>query len=123
MKNLGLLIAAIFVLVFIFSESGCNIHAGTKERYKVPEQLGYGLKTGDANQVNINKALPEDATKAIEKGKFNEIHSILIYKGEKINIYGANCLGGQTIIVFPKLDIAVVFMGRDYNKIQAYSKL
>lgn len=84
MKNLGLTIAAIFILVFLFSETGCNIAARAEHYYKVPEQLKDGLKVGDAAKAGLNTALLEDASAAIEKGRFKEIHSMLIYKAGQL---------------------------------------
>lgn len=80
MKNLGLTIAAISILIFLFSETGCNAPAGNDIQYKIPAQLNDGLKVGDATQAGLDTELLENATKAIEKGKFNEIHSMLIYR-------------------------------------------
>ncbi len=84
MKNLGITIGIIFILVFLFSETGCNIAARAEHHYKIPEQLNDGLKVGDAAKAGLNTSLLEDATSAIERGRFNEIHSMLIYKGDKL---------------------------------------
>ncbi|WP_167618633.1 serine hydrolase domain-containing protein [Maribellus sediminis] len=84
MKNLGITIGVVFILVFLISETGCNIAARAEHYYKVPEQLNDGLKVGDAAKAGLNTALLEDATQAIENGKFKEIHSMLIYKAGQL---------------------------------------
>jgi len=84
MKNLGLTIAAIFILVFLFSETGCNAPADHDSQYRIPEELNDGLKTGDAKLTGLNTDLLEQAIKAIERGRFREIHSMLIYKEESL---------------------------------------
>lgn len=84
MKNLGLTIAAIFILVFLFSETGCNAPAKDETHYRIPGQLNDGLKTGDAKLAGLNTDLLEDAVKAINKGRFREIHSMLIFKDDRL---------------------------------------
>ena len=85
MKNLGLLITVTLIFAFIFSETGCNVSSKAEEsHYKIPTQLNDGLKTGDANLAGLNTEILEDAMAAIERGKFNEIHSMLIYKGDQL---------------------------------------
>ncbi|WP_167611940.1 serine hydrolase domain-containing protein [Maribellus sediminis] len=84
MKNLGITIGVVFILVFLISETGCNIAARAERYYKVPEQLNDGLKVGDAAKAGLNTELLEDATQAIENGKFKEIHSMLIYKAGQL---------------------------------------
>ena len=83
MKNLGLTIGTIFILVFLFSETGCNI-AARAEQYKTPEQLNDGIQVGDAAKAGLKTALLEDAVKAIERGRFREIHSMLVYKADQL---------------------------------------
>jgi len=84
MKNLGFLITALFILAFTFSETGCNVAAKKGILYKVPETLNDGLITGDAAEADLDTKLLEEAIKAIGKGKFREIHSVLIYKNGKV---------------------------------------
>ncbi|HYQ55930.1 MAG TPA: serine hydrolase [Draconibacterium sp.] len=84
MKKLRFLIAAIFILAFTFSETGCNVTAKKGTPLKVPETLNDGLRTGDAKNAGMDTELLEEAIKAIEKGKFKEIHSMLIYKASQL---------------------------------------
>ncbi|MFV0591078.1 MAG: serine hydrolase domain-containing protein [Draconibacterium sp.] len=84
MKHPGLTIASIFILVFIFSVTGCKVPAKNEIHYKIPTQLNDGLQVGDAARAGLNTKLLEDAAKAIEKGKFREIHSMLIYKAGRL---------------------------------------
>ncbi|MCK3684127.1 serine hydrolase [Maribellus sp. YY47] len=84
MKSSGPLIAAIILLILMFTQTGCQVSAGTDSKYKIPVQLNDGLQTGDAAAMNIDTELLEDAVKAIQKGKYNEVHSMLIYKNNKL---------------------------------------
>lgn len=84
MKNLGLMITGIFILVFVLSESGCNAPSVNGIEYTIPVQQNDGLQTGNAKEAGLTIRMLEDVTKAIGKGKFNEIHSMLIYKNNML---------------------------------------
>lgn len=84
MKNLGLLITAIFIFSFLFSETGCNVAADEKFTYEIPGQLNDGIQVGDAGLAGLNTEKLEEATAAIERGRYNDIHSMLIYKGNQL---------------------------------------
>ncbi len=58
----------------------CN----SKYQYSTPITLNDGLVTGVLEQVNIDSSLINKAINKITSGKFNEIHSFLIYKDDKL---------------------------------------
>ena len=48
--------------------------------YNPPQDINDGLDVGTLWSVKIDTALIAEAVKKIKCGKFNEIHSMLIYK-------------------------------------------
>lgn len=52
--------------------------------FTTPENVNDGLQTGKPQEVNINIEYLESAVSAIQKGKHGEVHSMLIYRNEKL---------------------------------------
>ena len=63
--------------------SACN-NSISEYSYKTPVDLNDGLKTATLESANINKDIIKKAVDQIKHGKFNEIHSMLIYKDNKL---------------------------------------
>jgi CubicO group peptidase (beta-lactamase class C family) len=52
--------------------------------YQIPENINDGLATGTLEEVNIDEDLIAKAVSKISQGKYKEIHSMLIYKDDKL---------------------------------------
>ena len=52
--------------------------------YNPPENINDGLKTGTLESVNLDAATIAKGVKKIRDGKFGEVHSILIYKQNRL---------------------------------------
>lgn len=59
-------------------------HCISEFSYKPPENLSDGLATGSLKDVHIDTAIISRAIKKITCGKFNEVHSLLIYKDKML---------------------------------------
>jgi CubicO group peptidase (beta-lactamase class C family) len=46
----------------------------------------------------------------------------LDYKGEQIDVYAASGNGGQLLVIFPRLNIAVAFTSGNYNSFHTWGK-
>ena len=52
--------------------------------YQPPENINDGLDVGTLDEVNIDSALLERAMNDINRGKYGEVHSMLIFKDDKL---------------------------------------
>jgi len=83
MRNTILLISTLlllFVLLFVSFQSEPSI----QYTYQPPENINDGLDVGTLDEVNIDSALIEKAVNDINRGKYREVHSILIFKDDKL---------------------------------------
>ncbi|MBC2840351.1 serine hydrolase [Robiginitalea sp. SC105] len=71
-----LFVFAISLLLGITACTPCN----SSFRYSQPENIGDGFNTGNLEEVGIDTALISEAIREIHCGRFNEIHSMLIYR-------------------------------------------
>jgi CubicO group peptidase (beta-lactamase class C family) len=74
-NKIALYVLSVFILVFL----GCN-HCISEFHYTPPENIKDGLNTGTLESVGIDSAIITKGIKKILCGKFNEVHSMLIYK-------------------------------------------
>lgn len=73
-------LSLIFLLLFI----SCTQDPSTLRTYQSPENADDGLEAGSIEEVNIDQALIEKAINDINRGKYGEVHSLLIYKDGKL---------------------------------------
>ena len=73
----------LFIPIFLFLLSGCN-NCITDYIYIPPDNLNDGLKTGSLDDVNIDEKVIKKAVEKIRCGKFKEIHSLIIYRDDKL---------------------------------------
>ena len=73
----------ILVLFFPIFYLGCQCGLGDYV-YNAPEKINDGLEVGNLSEVNIDTSLISDAVKRIAAGCFKEIHSLLIFKDNKL---------------------------------------
>lgn len=76
-------ITGIAIVFFILAAASCNKDSHAFY-YQVPEQTNDGLQVAPMEKVGIDTSLIIEAVDRIEKGKYGEIHSILIYKEHKL---------------------------------------
>ncbi len=83
MRNTILLISTLLllsVLLFVGSQSEPSIPYA----YQPPENINDGLDVGTLDEVNIDFELIEKAMSDINRGKYGEVHSMLIFKDGKL---------------------------------------
>ena len=78
MKNL---ITAIIILLFIV---GCLSQSSIQYIYNPPENIKDGLDVGSLDEVNIDSSLIIKAVNKIHGGRYKEVHSMLIFKDNKL---------------------------------------
>ncbi|WP_321344746.1 serine hydrolase [uncultured Draconibacterium sp.] len=76
-------IKVIAILFFVLAAASCN-STSKNYNYQVPAQTNDGLQVESLEKSNIDSTLIIDAAKRIERGKYGEIHSMLIYKNDKL---------------------------------------
>jgi CubicO group peptidase (beta-lactamase class C family) len=62
----------------------CRQGPSALRTYHAPENINDGLQVGTMDEVNIDKSYIEKAINDIERGKYGEVHSLLIYKDDRL---------------------------------------
>jgi len=75
-----ILLITVLSLLFI----SCKQDPSTIRTYQPPENINDGLDVGSVEEVNIDQTLIEKAVNDIERGKYGEVHSMLIYSKGKL---------------------------------------
>jgi CubicO group peptidase (beta-lactamase class C family) len=81
MKRAVLLIAVLSSLLLIIS---CKSAPSSPYVYQPPENIDDELDVGTLSEVGIDPALIEKAVNDINRGKYIEVHSMLIFKDNKL---------------------------------------
>ena len=76
-------IIGIVALVFVLATASCNDNS-YNIKYRIPEQTNDGLQVSTMEKVGIDTSFIIEAVNRIEGGKYGEIHSLLIYKDNKL---------------------------------------
>ena len=85
MKLLSLKINLLLITLFVLTDVSCDdLFKDFEYNYQVPELQNDGLLVGTAEESQIDTGYLVDAVNAIERGKYNEIHSMLIYRRDKL---------------------------------------
>lgn len=79
MKNL----IVVFAILILFGVS-CKQNTSGQYAYQQPEQINDGLKVGTLENAKLDAKYLEKAVSQIRKGKHGEVHSMLIYKNDKL---------------------------------------
>ncbi len=79
MKKVILLISIISLL-----NVGCGSDSSAQYIYKIPENINDGFEVGTLEEVKIDSSLIIKAVNKINSGKYNEVHSMLIFKDDKL---------------------------------------
>ena len=81
MKLLSIKINLLLIALFVLTDVSCDdLFKDFEYNYQVPELQNDGLLVGTAEEAQIDTGYLVDAVNAIERGKYNEIHSMLIYR-------------------------------------------
>lgn len=78
MKNF---ITAILIILLIVS---CLSQSSIQYKYNPPEKVKDGLDVGTLDEVNIDSSLIIKALNKINRGRYKEVHSMLIFKDNKL---------------------------------------
>jgi CubicO group peptidase (beta-lactamase class C family) len=79
MKKLTLVITILFLLII-----ACRLEPSSQYNYQPPENINDGLNTGILYEVNIDTELMNKAVNDINRGKYKDIHSMLIFRDGKL---------------------------------------
>jgi CubicO group peptidase (beta-lactamase class C family) len=82
--NLYLIIMSFLIAVLSLLFMSCAKVYSTQSNYQAPENIDDGFEVGSLEEVNIDQALIEKAINDIDRGKYGEVHSMLIYKDSKL---------------------------------------
>jgi len=75
-----ILLISILSLLFV----SCKFDASSQYTYRPPENINDGFDVGSLDEVNVDSVLIEKAVNNIHQGIYKEIHSMLIYKENKL---------------------------------------
>ncbi len=85
MKIMTIKINIILLILFVLTYISCDgLFRDIDYVFEVPEQTNDGLIVGEAWESGLDTNYLIKAVEDIRKGKFNEVHSILIYKNDKL---------------------------------------
>jgi len=85
MKKKYLLIAIAAVLIGVGVYLGITLSGPSiPYTYQPPENINDGLDVGTLDEVSIDSELIEKAVNGINRGRYREVHSILIFKDDKL---------------------------------------
>jgi len=77
------LVTSALVLLSILNVS-CKSNTSGQYIYREPENINDGLDVGTLEEVNIDTSLIKKSVNKIYSGKYDEVHSMLIYKDDKL---------------------------------------
>ncbi len=76
--------AILFVSILLLLTIGCQFGPSVQYTYQQPEDINDGFDVGSLDEVNIDLTLIERAVNDINRGKFKEVHSLLIFKDNRL---------------------------------------
>jgi CubicO group peptidase (beta-lactamase class C family) len=74
----------LFMIALSMGYISCNSDTTGQYTYRPPDNMLDGIDVGSLNDVNIDKKLIEKAVGKIWEGRFTEVHSLLIFKDNKL---------------------------------------
>jgi CubicO group peptidase (beta-lactamase class C family) len=80
----SILLISTLLLLFVLLFVGFQSEPSIQYTYQPPENINDGLDVGTLEEVNIDSALIEKAVNEINRGKYKEVHSMLIFKDDKL---------------------------------------
>jgi hypothetical protein len=76
----AILLISLLSLLFV----SCQLEPPSVYTYQPPENIGDGLDVGTLEEVNIDSVLIKKAVDRIYAGEYKEVHSMLIFKDDKL---------------------------------------
>ncbi|UCH14551.1 MAG: serine hydrolase [Bacteroidales bacterium] len=76
--------AIILIPVLLILFASCKFNSSGQYTYRKPENINDGFEVGSLEEVNIDARLIEEAVNKIYQGKYKEVHSLLIFKDNKL---------------------------------------
>ena len=76
--------AILLILIVSLLLVSCQSEPLVQYTYQPPENINDGLDVGSLEEVNIDSELIVKAVNDINRGKYKEVHSILIFKDDKL---------------------------------------
>ena len=77
-------IIILFAALPLLLANGCDPDPATDYTYEPPQQTDDGFDVGTLDEVGMNPALIAKAVGRIKDGRFGEIHSMLIFKDNRL---------------------------------------
>ena len=78
------MIAVLFVSILSLLIAGCDSTFASQYIYRPPEKVDDGLEVGTLETANIDLDLIGTAVDKIQAGKYKEVHSMLIFRDNKL---------------------------------------
>jgi len=78
MKKVILFVLVLSILSLLIV--GCQSYPTSQYTYRTPENINDGLDISSLDEVAIDTDLIEKAVNDINRGKYKEVHSMLIFK-------------------------------------------
>jgi hypothetical protein len=82
MKKTILLISILSLLLVLFV--GCESAPAIQYTYIPPENISDGLEVSTLEEVNVDSELMEKLVNDINRDKYGEVHSLLIFKDDRL---------------------------------------
>ncbi|MBA7585462.1 hypothetical protein ES708_27444 [subsurface metagenome] len=76
--------AILLIIMLSILQVSCKTGTSGLYTYRAPEHINDGFDVGTLEEVNIDARLIEKAVNEIYQGKYRELHSMLIFKNDKL---------------------------------------
>lgn len=76
--------AKILIFILLLIVSGCKADPQFQYEYQQPKKLDDGFDVASLKSVDMDESLIEKAVSGILSGRYGEVHSMLIYKNNKL---------------------------------------
>jgi len=75
-----ILIISIFSLLHL----ACHVDTAGRYKYRPPEKINDGMEVGTLEEVNVKSKWIERAVNEIQRGRYKEVHAMLIFRDNKL---------------------------------------
>jgi len=82
--GLNIIVVALLISTFFLIFISCKQDPSNLRTYQLPEIIDDGIEVGSIDEANIDQELIEQAINDLDRGKYREVHSLLIYKDGKL---------------------------------------
>lgn len=85
LTDLGeIILIVVTVITLSVTNAGCTIETSGKYTYRIPDKINDGFNVGSLEEVNIDSGYIVDVVNEIYRGKYKEVHSMIILKDNKL---------------------------------------